>query len=64
MIVKFIYSEKATKFEKNSQHIWHYPVNVKITGRFFQNCVAFLEYLNFKEKKRHIIIIMKVPRDS
>ena len=41
---KFRYSEKATKFEKISQYIWHY---FKL-GDFFQNFVAFSEYLKFR----------------
>ena len=44
-IWKFRYSEKATKFEKISQYIWHYTLNWEI---FFQNFVDFSEYLNFR----------------
>ena len=35
--------------KKFSHYIWQYIGNVKKIGRFFQNFVAFSEYLNFKE---------------
>ena len=63
LLLKFGYSEKATKFEK----IFHVKFDVTeqcqiLSGRFFSNFVAFSEYPNFtnrnlqencKHTKRH-----------
>ena len=45
--LKFIYSEKATKFCKISTVDLSHVVPVKFTGEILQNCVAFSEYMNF-----------------
>ena len=45
--LKFIYSEKATKFCKISTSLLSYVVPVKSTEEFLQNFVAFSEYMNF-----------------
>ena len=47
-IVKFIYSEKATKFCEISTVYLSYVVPVKSTVEILQNFVAFSEYMNFK----------------
>ena len=47
LALKFRYSEKATTFEKNLPLFLTLLGNVKKIGRFFQNFVAFSEYLNF-----------------
>ena len=47
MHVKFIYSEKATKFCKISIVDLSYVVMVKSTAEILQNVVAFSEYMNF-----------------
>ena len=48
MYIKFIYSEKATKFFEISTLLLSYVVTVKIKGEISQNFVAFSEYMNFK----------------
>ena len=45
--IKFIYSEKATKFCKISIVLWSYVVPVKSKVDISQNFVAFSEYMNF-----------------
>ena len=46
--VKFGYSEKATKFEKNLPlKIWRYWVASNLKKKIFSNFVAFSEYPNF-----------------
>ena len=45
--LKFIYSEKATKFCKISTLLLSYVVPVKSKVEISQNFVAFLEYMNF-----------------
>ena len=50
-MVKFIYSEKATKFCKISILLLSYVVPVKSKEEISQNFVAFSEYMNFKEKQ-------------
>ena len=47
LLVKFIYSEKATQFCEIFNLLWSY-VSVEIS----QNFVAFSEYMNFKPKSR------------
>merc|ERR1712051_746623 len=47
-ILKFIYSEKATKFCKISTLLLSYVVQVKSKVEILQNFVAFSEYMNFK----------------
>ena len=46
--LKFIYSEKATKFCKISTVDLSYVVKIKSTVEISQNFVAFSEYMNFK----------------
>ena len=46
--LKFIYSEKATKFCEISTVGLSYVVPVKSTVEISQNFVAFSEYMNFK----------------
>ena len=45
--VKFIYSEKATKFCEIFTLLLSYVVPVKSKVKISQNCVAFSEYMNF-----------------
>ena len=46
--LKFKYSEKAKKFEKNLPlKIWHYSVTSNFKWKIFSNFVAFSEYPNF-----------------
>ena len=46
--LKFIYSEKATKFCEISTLLLSYVVPVKSKVEISQNFVAFSEYMNFK----------------
>ena len=46
--LKFIYSEKARKFEKMSQFYLNFLVTSKKDGRFFQIFVDFSEYMHFR----------------
>ena len=48
MVVKFIYSEKATKFCEIFTLLLSYVVPVKSKVKISQNFVAFSEYMNFK----------------
>ena len=45
--VKFIYSEKATKFWEIFTLLFPYVVPVKNEVKISQNFVAFSEYMNF-----------------
>ena len=47
--VKFIYSEKATKFCEIFPLLLSYVVPVKSKGKISQNFVAFSEYMNFRK---------------
>ena len=47
MYVKFIYSEKATKFCEISTKYLSYVLPVKELVEILQNFVAFSEYMNF-----------------
>ena len=47
-LIKFKYSENATKFCEISTVDLSYLVAVKSTGEILQNFVAFSEYMNFK----------------
>ena len=50
LFLKFKYSEKATKFEKNLPHkIWCYSVTLNFNWKIFSNFVAFSEYPSFKK---------------
>ena len=46
-MLKFIYSEKATKFYKISTLLLSYVVPVKIKVEISQNFVTFSKYMNF-----------------
>ena len=48
LVLKFIYSEKATKFCKISTNYLFYVLPVKSKVEILQNFVAISEYLNFK----------------
>ena len=48
LLVKFIYSEKATNFCEIATVDLSYVVTVKSTVKISQNFVAFTEYMNFK----------------
>ena len=50
IVLKFIYSEKATKFCKISILILYYVVPVKSKVEISQKILAFSEYMNFKPK--------------
>ena len=47
LLLKFIYSEKATKFCEISTLLLSYVVAVKSKVEISQNFVAFSEYMNF-----------------
>ena len=47
LLLKFIYSEKATKFCEISTLLLSYVVPVKSKVEISQNFVAFSEYMNF-----------------
>jgi hypothetical protein len=49
--IKFIYSEKATKFCEISTLLLSYEVPVKNKVEVLQNFVAFTEYMNFTRFK-------------
>ena len=48
ILLKFIYSEKATKFCEIITLLLSYVVPVKSKVKILQNFVAFSEYMNFK----------------
>ena len=48
-VIKFIHSEKATKFCEISTVDLSYVVSVKSTVKILQNFVAFSEYMNFNK---------------
>ena len=52
VFVKFIYSEKATKFCEIFTLLLSYVVSVKSKVKIFQNFVAFSEYMNFKKSQK------------
>ena len=52
-VVKFIYSEKATKFCKISTLDLSYVVTVKSKVEISQSFMTFSEYMNFKYKLRN-----------
>ena len=62
-LVKFIYSEKATKFCEISTVDLSYVVMVKSMLEISQNFMVFLEYMNFTlhtpEATANQIILMK-----
>ena len=50
MQLKFIYSEKATKFCKISTLLLSYVVPIKSKVEISQNLVALSEYMSFTQK--------------
>ena len=50
--IKFIYSEKATKFWEITTLLMSYVVPVKSKLEILQNFVAFSEYMNFKNHRQ------------
>ena len=50
LLLKFVYSEKATKFCEISTVDLSFVVTVKSTVEILQNFVAFSEYMNFNIK--------------
>ena len=55
-VVKFIYSEKATKFCEISTLLLSYVVPVKGKVESSQNFVAFSEYMNFNKNNESKIV--------
>ena len=62
--IKFIYSEKATKFYKISTLLLSYVVPVKSKLEILQNFVAFSEYINFNshEIQEPWLVLWQVPK--
>ena len=58
--LKFRYSEKTKKFQKNLPILATLLSNVKQIGRFLQNFVAFSEHLNFKNLKNRVWMCLNV----
>ena len=52
--IKFIYSEKATKFCEIFNLLWSYVEPDKSKVKILQNFVAFSEYMNFKENVTYL----------
>ena len=61
MIVKFIYSEKATKFCEIFPLLLTTVHTVKSKGKISQNFVAFSEYMNFKSLSEALILAATDP---
>ena len=64
MFLKFIYSEKATNFDKISTIDLSYVVTVKSTVKISQNFVAFSEYMNFKSFHQSSMLWVRFSKDS
>jgi hypothetical protein len=62
--VKFIHSEKATKFCEISTTDLSYVVMVQPMVGISQNFVAFSEYMNFKVKCRNKVMNPDFPNGS
>ena len=61
ILIKFIYSKKATKFCEISTIDLSYVVTVKSSVEILQNFVTFSEYMNFtKTFKMHLVHVCKV----
>ena len=54
--LKFIYTEKAKKFCEIFPLLLTVCTVVKSKGKISQNFVAFLEYMNFKQKYKNVRI--------
>ena len=63
-ILKFTYSEKATKFCQISTLLLSYVVPVKSKVEIPQNIVAFSEYLNFITVSKVFLKKKISPKDS
>ena len=63
LIIKFIYSEKATKFCEVFTNYLSYVLPVKKLVEILQNFVAFSEYMNFNNSinKMGYYISLKHP---
>ena len=59
-IVKFIYSEKTTKFCEIFTLLLSYVVPVKMRVKIPQNFVAFSEYMNFKSRNKEKLFLKLV----
>ena len=65
-LIKFIYSEKATKFCEIFPLLLTVCTVVKSKRKISQNFVAFSEYMNFKGKRTinliyaHVLIVKKI----
>ena len=55
ILLKFIYSEKATKFCEISTLLLSYVMPVKSKVKISQNFVAFSEYMNFNCEARGLV---------
>ena len=53
--LKFIYSEKATKFCEISSLLLSYVVPAKSKVEILQNFVTFSEYMNFKKPLKKMV---------
>ena len=58
--LKFIYSEKATKFFEIFPLLLTVCTVVKRKGKILQNFVAFSEYMNFKLENISFIILFEI----
>ena len=58
--LKFIYSEKATKFCKISTLNLSYVLTVKSTVEILQNFEAFSEYMNFNKKHHNLLWMWRI----
>ena len=63
MFIKFIYSEKATKFCEISTVDLSYVVSVKYTVEISKNFVAFSEYMNFTNRCKSVVYIHGTSRE-
>ena len=66
MQLKFIYSEKATKFWEIFILLLSYVVPVKSKMKISQNCLALSEYTNFTKKTANMGegVVKKTKRNS
>ena len=58
-LIKFIYSEKATKYSEISTVDLSYVESVKSTVEISQHFVAFSEYMNFTKKLKIVTWLSK-----
>ena len=63
LFLKFIYSEKTTKFCKIFTLLLSYVVPVKSKVKISQNYVAFSEYMNFTNNVDKVHIFWKVHKN-